>query len=362
MKPIDISRFKKDITKKLTNISSGFNDPTIWIDTGNKAVNYMVSGDFTKGFPLGKVSVVAGESGSGKSYLVSGNAIKDAQRQGIFVVLIDTENALDEEWLHNLGVDTSEDKLLKFNVAMIDEVAKIISEFTASYKKDYADLPDEDKPKVLFVIDSLGMLMTPTDVAHFENGDLKGDMGRKPKALKALITNCVNMFGNLNIGMICTNHSYASQDMFNPDPVVSGGAGPIYAASILLVMGKLKLKEDEEGNKVSEVRGIRSVIKCMKTRYNKPFEQTTVQIPYSTGMNPYSGLIELFEKKEILTKDGNKLKYTYLDGTENKWFRKELIRDTSILDKIVDEFQTVMENREKKRLEDMAASGDSEEE
>lgn len=350
MKPLDLSKFKKDITKKLTNISSGFHDPTTWINTGNYAVNYMISGDFKRGVPLGKVTVIAGESGSGKSYLASGNIIRDAQRQGIFVVLIDTENALDETWLHNLGVDTSEDKLLKFNVAMIDEVAKLISDFMASYKSDWASVDREERPKVLFVIDSLGMLMTPTDVAHFENGDLKGDMGRKPKALKALITNCTNMFGEYDIGLVCTNHTYASQNMFDPDPVVSGGAGPIYAASILLVMGKLKLKEDEEGNKVSEVLGIRSVIKCMKTRYNKPFESTTVQIPYSTGMNPYSGLIEMFEKKGILVKDGNKLKYNYLDGTEDKWFRKQLIKDTSILDKIIEEFPTVMKNRESERL------------
>lgn len=212
MKPLDLSKFKKDITKNLTNISTGFHDPTTWISSGNYAVNYIMSGDFNKGFPLGKVSVVAGESGAGKSYIVSGNAVKDAQRQGIFVVLIDTENALDETWLHALGVDTSPEKLLKINAAMIDDVAKIISDFVSTYRSDYGSLPSEERPKVLFVIDSLGMLMTPTDVAHFEKGDLKGDMGRKPKALKALVTNCVNMFGDLDISLIATNHTYASQD------------------------------------------------------------------------------------------------------------------------------------------------------
>ena len=70
--------------------------------TGNFALNYLLSGDFTKGIPLGKVSVFAGESGAGKSYIVSGNIVKYAQRQGIFVVLIDSENALDEKWLHAL--------------------------------------------------------------------------------------------------------------------------------------------------------------------------------------------------------------------------------------------------------------------
>ena len=72
-----------------------------------------MTGDFRKGIPLGKVTVLAGESGAGKSYIASGNIIKNAQEQGIFVILIDTENALDEQWLQALKVATSEDKLLK---------------------------------------------------------------------------------------------------------------------------------------------------------------------------------------------------------------------------------------------------------
>ena len=88
---------------------------------------------------------------------------------------------------------------------------------------DYKQLPIEDKPKVLFVIDSLGMLLTPTDVNQFEAGDMKGDMGRKPKALTSLVRNSVNMFGNHNVGLVATNHTYASQDMFDPDDKISGG-------------------------------------------------------------------------------------------------------------------------------------------
>ncbi len=115
-------------------MSSGFNDPKDWISTGNYALNYLISGDFHKGVPLGKVTVFAGESGAGKSYICSGNIIKSAQEQGIFVVLIDSENALDENWLKALQVDTGEDKLLKLNMAMIDDVAKTISEFVKDYK------------------------------------------------------------------------------------------------------------------------------------------------------------------------------------------------------------------------------------
>jgi recombination protein RecA len=334
-KPFDVSKFRKSITKSIDGISFGFNDPTDWISTNNYALNYLISGDFNKGVPLGKVTVFAGESGAGKSFICSGNLVKNAQEQGIYVILIDSENALDEAWLHALGVDTSEDKLLKLNMAMIDDVAKMISEFV----KEYKTLPEDQRPKVLFILDSLGMLLTPTDVNQFDAGDLKGDMGRKPKALTALVRNCVNMFGSLNIGLVATNHTYASQDMFDPDDKISGGQGFIYASSIVVAMRKLKLKEDEDGNKVSDVKGIRAACKIMKTRYAKPFESVQVKIPYETGMNPYSGLVDLFEEKGLLAKDGNSLKYTLADGTVIKQFRKAWERnENNSLDQLMADF------------------------
>ena len=313
-------------------MSAGFNDPTDWISTGNFALNYLISGDFHKGVPMGKVTVFAGESGAGKSYICAGNIVKAAQDQGIFVVLIDSENALDESWLHALDVDTSEEKLLKLNMSMIDDVAKTISTFMVDYKA----MTEEERPKVLFVIDSLGMLLTPTDVDQFNKGDMKGDMGRKPKALTALVRNTVNMIGSHNVGLVCTNHTYASQDMFDPDDKISGGQGFIYASSIVVAMKKLKLKEDEDGNKISEVRGIRAACKVMKTRYAKPFEGVQVKIPYETGMNPYSGLLELFEAKGMVVKSGNRLAYTTLDGEELLDYRKKWTGE--LLDKVMSDY------------------------
>ena len=317
-KPFDVSKFRKDITKSIDGLSIGFHDPTDWINTGSYALNYLVSGDFHKGVPMGKVTVFAGESGAGKSYFAAGNIVKHAQDQGIFVVLIDSENALDETWLHALGVDTDEAKLLKLSMSMIDDVAKTISTFM----KDYKSMAEEDRPKVLFVIDSLGMLLTPTDVDQFDKGDMKGDMGRKPKALTSLVRNTVNMIGSYNVGMVCTNHTYASQDMFDPDDKISGGQGFIYASSIVVAMRKLKLKEDSDGNKTSDVHGIRAACKVMKTRYAKPFEGVQVKIPYETGMDPYSGLMDMFEKQGLLTKQGNRLKYVTSTGEEMLEFRK----------------------------------------
>lgn len=474
-KAFDVSKFRKGITKSISGISTGFNDPTIWLSTGSYGLNYLISGDFYKGVPLGKVTVLAGESGclpasailieridtmyylltvgrlrdkiksgetvylstpdgdqkvtewfdkgvmdmvvvrtasgmstrcavnhmletldgmwvpagnlqvgiskvkttlfpedlvtevtavppeecydftidhenhrywgdgfsshnSGKSFIASGNIVKSAQSQGIFTVLIDSENSLDEKWLQNLGVDTSEDKLLRISASMIDDVAKIISDFVKDYKANYCELPVDERPKVLFVIDSLGMLMSATEVNQFEAGDMKGDMGRKAKQLKALVTNCVNMFGDLDIGMVVTNHSYASQDQFDPDPKISGGSGFVYASSIVIAMRKLKLKEDEEGNKTSDVRGIRSACKVMKSRYAKPFESIKIDIPWDTGMNPISGLFDLFETSGVLVKEGNRYKYTSkATGEVMKYFRKEW-NDFEKMKVIMDEF------------------------
>ena len=349
-KSFDVSKFRKDLTKSIQGMSSGFNDPTDWVSTGSYALNYLISGDFNKGVPLGKVTVFAGESGAGKSYFAAGNIVRHAQEQGIYVVLIDSENALDQAWLEALGVDCDESKLLKLSMSMIDDVAKTISTFMTDYKA----MDETDRPKVLFVIDSLGMLLTPTDVDQFNKGDMKGDMGRKPKALTALVRNTVNMIGAHNVGLVCTNHTYASQDMFDPDDKISGGQGFIYASSIVVAMKKMKLKEDADGNKISQVMGIRAGCKVMKTRYAKPFEGVQVKIPYETGMNPYSGIVELFEAKGVIEKQGNRLKYVTMDGEEILEYRKNWTGD--LLDKVMSDYavkeSTVVNTSEADELEE----------
>jgi RecA/RadA recombinase len=151
------------------------------------------------------------------------------------------------------------------------------------------------------------------------------------------------MFGEFNVGLLATNHTYASQDMFDPDDKISGGQGFIYASSIVIAMRKLKLKVDADGNKTSQVHGIRAACKVMKTRYAKPFESVQVEIPYETGMSPYSGLVEFFEAKEVLKKSGNSLEYTSkITGEVIKMFRKpwNLNKDNA-LDLIMKEWDDV---------------------
>lgn len=331
----DLSKFRKGITKGISGISTGFFDPKIWVSTGNYGLNKLISNDFYKGVPLGKVTIFAGESGSGKSYIVSGNLVKNAQEMGMFVVLVDTENALDETWLRALGVDTSEDKLLKVNMSMINDLSVMLNNFI----RDYKELAEADRPQVLFVVDSLGMLTTTIAQDQAERGDLKGDMGHKPKQLKALILNVLNQLGPLNIGLVCSNHSYASQDMYSPDAIISGGSGPIFASSIVVATKKLNLKEDSDGNKVKDVLGIRCGCKIVKSRFSKPFETMEIRIPFNEGMDAYSGLFDFFEKKNIIIKDGNKYIYKSINGTEHKLWKKEYNRnENGILDLMMEEY------------------------
>lgn len=93
-KPFDISKFRKSITKSIEGLGIGFNDPTDWISTGNYTLNYLLSGDFHKGIPMGKVTVFAGESGAGKSFICSGNIVRHAQEQGIYVILIEDRKSV----------------------------------------------------------------------------------------------------------------------------------------------------------------------------------------------------------------------------------------------------------------------------
>lgn len=364
VKPFDPSKFRKSITKSVKGMSLDFRDPDTWVSTGSYGLNYIISGDFKKGFPLGKVSVLAGESSSGKSYVASANAVRSAQEQGVYVFIIDTENALDEAWLQKLGVDTSIEKMTKISMSNIDDVAKTVSDFIEEYKSDYADIPHEEKPKVLWVIDSISMTTTNSSQARLQNGELsKGDMGIHSKAIKAFVVNTVNAIADINCGILLTNHVYQSQAMFAGGVdqfIVSGGMGATFACSIQIVMQKLKLKEDEDGNKVSKVNGTRAKCTVTKSRYSKPYEAVEIKIPWETGMDPYSGLVDLFELKGLLTKQGNRLKYIDIDtGEEIMMFRKPWNRnENGCLDLVMEQYSrhpliNAVENNEETESENL---------
>lgn len=310
MKPYDFSKLRKKAQKSIPGLSFGFHDPVTWLDTGCYALNYLTSNRFDGGLPLeGKFTQFAGDSGSGKSYIATANLVRDCLRKGIAPVVVDTENALDKMWLDNFD-DIDTDLVEKVSAAKIDDVAKLFGQYIDGYIEDTKDIPYEDRPRLLFIIDSLGMLITDNQEKQFMEGDQKGDMGIKAKQLTNLLRVTMAKIASQPIGLVATNHVYDSQDQYKPD-TIPGGKMLEFASSIIIQMNKLLLKEDEDGKKLADgaVAGIRSSIVVRKSRYAKPFEKLKIDIPYDKGMDPYSGLFELFEKKGVVTKEG--LRYTW---------------------------------------------------
>lgn len=364
MKPMDLSKFRKSITKTLPNISSGWRNPETWMHTGNYGLNYRISGSFFKGIPLdGKFTLVAGESGSGKSYLCVGNIGKWCQEHNIQVVLMDTENAVDKNWAEEFGIDVSEETgMMRFQVALIDDIATIIHSFVSDYKKQYEDVPYEEKPKILFIVDSLGMSITPVEQEQFEKGDMKGDLGKKQKQLFSLCRNFLASCGSEPIGMLCTQHTYASQDMFSPDPKVAGGGSMEFAPSIVIGLGKTKLKEDEKGVKTTDVKGIKCTAVARKTRYAQPFQKIQINIPWDGGMDPYSGLFELFSEslfyndRNVLSKEGSYVAYyDYKTGEQLfKKYRKDISHDD--YDKIMKDYEEYESSKKLSNITDTSSN------
>lgn len=288
---------------------------------------------------------------SGKSYIASGNVVKWCQDNNVLPVIIDTENALDESWMRNFDIDPN-GYIMKISAAMLDDIAKIMAEFLSSYKAEYADAPFEEKPKVLFIIDSLGMAITSTEEEQFNKGDMKGDLGRKQKQIYSICRNFVSSCANEPIGLFCTQHTYDSQDMFNPDSVISGGSGLQFTPSIIIALTKRKLKEDENGVKTSDVKGIKVSAVVRKTRYAQPFQKIDFNIPWDSGMDPYSGLFELFAEsltynnKPIIAKEGSYCAYYDLKTGEQIWKKYRKSIEHSDYDRIMNDYMEAISNNE----------------
>lgn len=361
-RPFDLAKLRKKVEKSIPGMSYGFSDPTVFLDTGCYALNYLTGGRFSGGVPLeGKTTMFAGDSGSGKSYIVSANLIKDAQRQGVYPILIDTENAIDLMWMENLGVKTDEEHLEKYVISTVDDCAKFIGETIELWKEANMELPAKDRAKVLFVVDSVGMLITPNQERQFMEGDQKGDLGLKAKQVSNMLRVIQAKIASLPIGVVFTNHVYASQDQYTPD-VIPGGKMLEFATSVIVQMNKLLLKKNELDEVITEegsaAMGIRSSCVVRKSRYSKPFEKLQIYIPYEGGMDRYSGMHDLCVKKGLLKKDGNRWTYTSpVTGEVIKKYKKEMYNDRSIFDQIMAEWNH-LEDTTDVGFDNMAEVGD----
>ena len=296
-----LTKFKKELAK-LENVSTDFRPPSHWYTTGNLAVNKIMSGDYYRGIPQGRISILAGPSGAGKSFLL-GNILKAAQADGAFIMALDSENAIDTDWLQRIGVDISEKNFLGISVVTIADVVASVSDFIKMYEKEYGKY-NKDAPKVIIALDSLDMLLTETEEAHFNAGVQKGDQGQRAKQMKAFLRTTVSRIKALNIAFIGTHQVYPA-DVLQGEGKWAINNAIRYSASQIVLITKLKLKED------GEVSGIRMYCETFKSRFAKLGSKVEVLVPYDTGMNPYSGLIDLLEADKVIVKSGAWLNCTF---------------------------------------------------
>lgn len=311
--------FDKEVSKMETVGTSSL-PPRYWYSTGNYVLNKIISGSYSKGIPQGRITDLAGPSGAGKSF-ISANLVAAAQRAGAYCLVIDSENALDDEFMSKIGVDTDDKQRYKYlSVTTIPEVTKLVSNFLKAYKEDQGT--GADAQQVLILIDSLDMLMTETERDHFESGVTKGDQGQKNKQLKAMLRTFVQAIKHLNVAIICTSQVYKNQDLMNGEGVWIVSDAVKYAASQIILIQKRKLKDDAKGAKVGDFAGVRMICEGYKTRFTKPFQKVEIEVPYETGMDELSGLKEVAVKAGVLVQRGS---YLALAGAEDdKFYEKDM--------------------------------------
>lgn len=308
-----IKSFTKEI-EGLEGVGTSSAPPRYWYSTGNYVLNKIISGSFYKGIPQGRITNLAGPSASGKSF-VAANIVRSAQQSGAMILIVDSENALDDEFMQKIGVDTERDDYVYAGVTTINEVTKVVSRFLKGYKDSFGI--SETAPQALILIDSLDMLITETEQEHYEKGNQKGDQGQRNKQLKQMLRTFVQDIKSLNVAIVCTSQVYKNQDVMNGEGVWIVSDAVKYSASQIVLLTKLKLKDKDAGN----VSGIRMKCEGYKTRFTKPFQTVVVEVPYESGMDPYSGLLETAIEMNIVEKKGSRYQ---LAGKDETWYSKDI--------------------------------------
>lgn len=297
-----LDKFKKEVAK-LDTVSVGLPETTHWLSTGNFALNRALSGDFKKGVPLAKITLFAGPSGSGKSF-IAGNITKRAQVQGYHVVYLDSEHAIDVDYLGKIGCNIDPEHLTYISVATIEDVNSTLSEFFANYKKAFGK-DNLDAQKTLIVLDSLAMLSSSTEMENYDKGVIKGDQGQLAKRRKAMLRLALGQIGRLPITLLITDHVYP-QDIMLGDGAWAITNSTKFSCSIIGIVTKLKLKEE------GEVTGVRMRFETYKSRFAKLGTKVELEVPYNTGMSPVTGLLEMLEEMKVIakgTQPGEKLNW-----------------------------------------------------
>ncbi len=325
--------FLKQIVKDVNNdyaslASDGIagGDVTSFIDTGSYSFNALLSGSIYGGLPANRITAIAGEAATGKTFFALGickNFLDTSPDAGI--IYFESENAISKSLIESRGVDSK--RVVVYPVATVQEfrtqAVQIIDKYLAQ--------SEEERQPIMFVLDSLGMLSTTKEMEDTAAGKETRDMTRS-QIVKSAFRVLTLKLGKANIPMIMTNHTYDVIGSMFPQKEMGGGSGLKYAASSIVYLGKRKEKEG------SEVVG--NIIHCKnyKSRITKENAMIDVKLTYTKGLDKHYGLLELAEEAGVFKKvstryelpSGAKLYGKQILNEPEKHFTKE------ILDKIDD--------------------------
>jgi len=280
--------FLKDIVKEIgneyTQLASDIDETERYVDTGSYIFNGLVSGSIYGGVSGNKITAIAGESSTGKTFfsLAVVKNFLDSNPDG-YCLYFDTEAAVNKPLLESRGIDL--DRLVVINVVTIEEFRTNALKAVDIYLKKDAD---ERKP-CLFVLDSLGMLSTEKEIRDALDDKQVRDM-TKSQLVKGAFRMLTLKLGQANIPLIVTNHTYDVIGSYVPTKEMGGGSGLKYAASTIIYLTKKKEKDGKEviGNIIKA--------KTHKSRLSKENKVVEIRLFYdSRGLDRYYGLLELGE-------------------------------------------------------------------
>ena len=312
--------FLKSIIKEIGNeyatiatdgIEAG--DVDSYIDTGSHIFNALLSGSLYGGLPSNKITALAGESATGKTYFAMGivKTFLDANPNGS-VMYFESESALTKELIVNRGIDP--ERMAVFPVSTVQQFRHQVIQVLDSY----LNLHESDRPPLFLCLDSLGMLSTTKEMEDTAEGKETRDMSRA-QILKAAFRVLTLKLGRAKVPMLVTNHTYDVIGSMFPTKEMGGGSGLKYAASTIVYLSKRKEKDG------TEVVG--NIIHCKnhKSRLTVENKIVDVRLTYDKGLDRYYGLLELAEKYGVFKKVSTRFELP--DGS--KQFGKTILNDPS---------------------------------
>ena len=276
-----ISNKLKGGKSSIVDIFQKMGEITEYIDTGSYIINAVLSGSIFGGIPNARSVEIAGPPQTGKSYLLM-NIMRGAQARGYFVYYIDTEGSMEDADLLKFGINPEYAQIIK-KLKTFNDVKFFINTII--------DFKREDPTLKIFIgLDSFGMLNTEASLENARKGKYAEDMGKRAKEGRELFRTITLDLSNLQIPFVFTNHTGKNLDLFAQESdIPSGGDGPTYAASIILLLDRKIIKSDNDKKLYNTESGILVRLKTKKNRLAIPLEKYTV-ISFSHGMNPYIGL------------------------------------------------------------------------